>query len=180
MIIIILLSHICAFASLTLFGVYSFECGETRNGNTQTFHRTGWTPGHLSSAILPLMTTRISLEGGMTSRVSRSSQIWPLITLLRSLVLPGPSGIEDLLIVLVLNLYPLGINPMSPFGCIYHDCSQLKRWKQQWFQLPLLFAQGRSHHLFHLSSVTWNFRSINNCSMKKNDAEQFLNILSFV
>lgn len=159
-----------------------FECGETRNGNTQTFHRTGWTPrALLSSAILPLMTTRISLEGGMTSRVSRSSQIlasdyspeitctsWPIWD--RGLA--HCSSPEPL---------SLGNKPHeSLWMYLPWLFSAQPLWKQQWFQLPLLFAQGRSHHLFHLSSVTWNFRSINNCSMKKNDAEQFLNILSFV
>lgn len=40
---------------------------------------------------------------------------WPLITLLRLLVLPGPCGIGDLLIVLVLNLIPWEQNPRVPW-----------------------------------------------------------------
>ena len=142
----------------------------------------GEPPGHLSSAVLPLMTLRESAwKGEWQAEFHVAHKSWPLITLLRSLVLPGPSGIEDLLIVLVPNLYPLGINPMSPFGWICHDCSQLNPFgNSSDFSCYCLYAQGRSHHLFHLSSVTWNFRSINNCSMKKNDAEQFLNILSFM
>ena len=82
-------------------------------------------PGHLSSAFVPLMSLQESAwkeEGQAVFHVAHNS--WPLITLLRSLVLPGPSGIGDF-IVLILNLYPLAIKPTSPFGWIYHGCSQL-------------------------------------------------------
>lgn len=127
MIIIILLSHICAFAGLTT--VWSWLSLNVKKQEMETQRlsiKRGEPPGHLSSAILPLLTLRESAwkrEWQAEFHVAHKS--WPLITLLRSLVLPGPSGIEDLLIVLVLNLYPLGINPMSPFGWIYHGCSQL-------------------------------------------------------
>lgn len=41
---------------------------------------------------------------------------WPPVTPLRLLVLPGPSGTGDLLIVLVLSLHPLGMKTLSPLG----------------------------------------------------------------
>lgn len=53
----------------------------------------------------------------------------PLITLLRLLVLPGPSGIEHLLIVWGLNLYPLRIKAQVPSG--WSAIAIL--WKQKWF-----------------------------------------------
>lgn len=138
-------------------------------------------PGHLSSAILPLMTTRNQPGRGNDKQSFHvAHKILASDYSLRSLVLPGPSGIEDLLIVLVLNLYPLGINPMSPFGCIYHDCSQLNPFDSNDFSCHCCLHKAGSHHLFHLGSVTWNFRSINNCSMKRAIAEQFLNNLSFL
>lgn len=92
---------------------------------------------------------------------------WPLITLLRLLVLPGPSGIGDLLIVLVLNLCPLGIKPTGPLGWIYHGSFQPPPQKKQWYQLLLLLAEDKGHHLFSpppsafpVPSVTCSFKSI--------------------
>ena len=126
MIIIILLSHICAFASLTLFGVYSLWMWRNKKWKHTDFPSNGVNPQGTCLVQFCLSWLRESAwKGEWQAEFHVAHKSWPLITLLRSLVLPGPSGIEDLLIVLVLNLYPLGINPMSPFGCIYHDCSQL-------------------------------------------------------
>lgn len=112
---------------------------------------------------------------------------WPLITLLRLLVLPGPSGIGDLLIVLVLNLCPLGIKPTGPLGWIYHGSFQLPPPKKssdiscccclqktkaitssplppQLFLSPLSPAVLKVLHTMYY--VHW--------PLKKNDAEQFV------
>lgn len=127
MIIIIVLSHICAFADLhAVWSLLSLNVKKQEMETHRLSIKRGEPPGHLSSAVLPLLTLQESAwKGEWQAEFHVAHKSWPLITLLRSLVLPGPSGIEDLLIVLVHNLYPLGIYPMSPFGWICHDCSQL-------------------------------------------------------
>lgn len=72
---------------------------------------------------------------------------WPLMRLWGLFVLPGPSGIGDLLIVLGLNLTPWEYNPAVPWVDLPWPFPDRPLCKQQWFQL-LLFARGRDHHIF--------------------------------
>lgn len=126
MIIIVFISNIYAFCGLhPVLGLLSLNVKRQAMEAHRLSIKQDEPPGHLSSAFVPLMSLRESAwkeEGQAVFHVAHNS--WPLITLLRSLVLPGPSGIGDF-IVLILNLYPLAIKPTSPFGWICHGCSQL-------------------------------------------------------